>query len=168
MQFSGNMLAKKCYDPLLNVEILRLVKWVPHLKKYVIVPKESEKNDIIKFYYEKFKREGSRKLVNRIGDMYLGISRKDIQQWLNSNEDHCKKKPIFCNKPPLQPIIAREVQELNQIDLVNLEKYKVIVNEESYSWVLSVLDVFSRFLHLRALTGRDSNQVLHHLKDIYR
>ena len=106
--------------------------------------------------------------MNRISETYSGVSRRDIQTWMNFNEEHCQKKPKFCNKPELQPVIARSVQDQNQIDLVNLEKYSVHYEGKVYTWVLSVLDVFSRFVQLRALTGRNSSQVLHHLKDIYR
>ena len=105
-----------------------------------MVPRKSEVDDIISLFYNAFKGEGARKLFHRIRRHYTGISIKKIQKWLNSNKDHFKSNSIFSNKPPLTPVI----------------------------YVLSVLDVFSRYLWLRPVSGKNSAEVLKNLKEIFR
>ena len=84
-----------------------------------------------------------------------GISIKRIQKWLNSNEDHFKSNPIFSNKPPLTPVFSKSVQGCNQIDLADMRSMAVSTNGTQYNYVLSVLDVLSRYLWLRPLSGSD-------------
>ena len=133
-----------------------------------IVPRLMERKNIIEYFYTTFKGEGARKLNNRIKQVYTGIPREHVQEWLNSNEDHFRHNPIFTNKPPLKPITAHSVQSTNQIDLVSMESFPVEKDGDIFTYVLSVLDVFSRFIHLRALTGKESNEVVLHLKEIFR
>ena len=133
-----------------------------------IVPRKDEVDDIISFFYNAFRGEGARKLFRRIRWHYTGISIKRIQKWLNTNEDHFKTNPVFSNKPPLTPVISKSLQGCNQIDLVDLRSMAVSTNGIQYNYVLSVLDVFSRYLWLRPFSGENSAEVLKHLKEIFR
>ena len=134
----------------------------------MIVPRKDEVDNIISFFYNAFKGEGARKLSRRIRRHCTGISIKRIQKWLNSNKHHFKTNPIFSNKPPLIPVISKSVQGCNQIDLVDIRSMAVTTNGTQYNYVLSVLDVFSRYLWLRPLSGKNSAEVLKHLKEIFR
>ena len=110
---------------------------------------------MISFFYNAFKGESTYKLFPRIRRHYSGINIKRIQKWLNSNEDHFKKNPIFSNKPLLTPVISKSVQGCNQIDLVDMRSMTVLSNGTQYNYVLSA-DVFSRYLWLRPLSGKNS------------
>ena len=44
----------------------------------------------------------------------------------------------------------------------------VLSNGTQYNYVLSVLDVFSRYMWLQPLSGKNSAEVLKHLKEIFR
>ena len=115
-----------------------------------------------------FQRWGCAQTFSRIRRHYAGITIKRIQKWLNSNEDHFKANPIFSNKPPLTLVVSKSVQGCNQIDLVDMRSMAVSTNGTQYNYVLSVLDVFSRYLWLRPLSGKNSAEVLKHLKEIFR
>ena len=104
----------------------------------------------------------------RIKRFYTGISIKRIQKWLNSNENHFKTNPIFSNKPPLSPVVSKTVQGCNQIDLADMRSMSVTKDGFEYNYILSLLDVFSRFSELRPLSSKDSNEVLMHLRAILR
>ena len=56
----------------------------------------------------------------------------------------------------------------NQIDLVDMKEETVSYLGVHYRWILSVQDIFSRFLWLRALPSKKSSVVAEHLKLIYR
>ena len=129
-----------------------------------IVPQKGENDKIISFFYHTYKGEGARKIQRRIKRFYTGISIKRIQKWLNSNENHFKTNPIFSNKPPLSPVVSKTVQGFNQIDLVDMRSMSVAKDGVEYNYILSLLDVFSRFLELRPLSNKDSNEVLMHLR----
>ena len=104
----------------------------------------------------------------RIRRHCTGISINRIQKWLNSNEDHFKSNPIFSNKPPLTPVFSKRVQGCSQIDLADMRSMAVSTKGTQYNYVLSVLDVFSRYLWLRPLSGKNSAEVLKNLKEIFR
>ena len=139
------------YDPVYSRETDRIVTREKEETK--IVPRKDEVDDIISFFYNAFKGEGARKLFPRIRRHYTGISIKRIQKWLNSNEDHFKTNLIFSSKPHLTPVISKSVQGCNQINLVDMRTMAVLTNGTQYSYVLSVLDVFSRYLWLQPSKG---------------
>ena len=88
-----------------------------------------------------------KKIVCSFKDKFVGISRSRLQNSLNTDKLHYQKNARFLNKAILKPIQARDVQVRHQVDLMDLGKrgrvkYQGIV----YRYVLSVMDVFSRFI----------------------
>ena len=133
------------------------------------VPRKSEERKIIQYFYTTFKAEGAKKLFFRIHEVYIGISRDQIQKWINTNEELGKTRPIFANKAPLKPVVANEIWGRHQIDLVAMDCLPEMDGEGNvFTCVLSVLDIFSRYLILRPMTSKQSAEVVKHLKDIYR
>ena len=82
----------------------------------------SEINDVVRFFFNRYKEENSFKLLARIRQYYVGISKDKIQFFINKNREHCLRNPIFSNKENLKPIIATKPMERCQIDLVVFEK----------------------------------------------
>ena len=78
-------------------------------------------DSIIRHFYERYKRENSFKLFHGIRETYVGISKDVIQSWINSNEDHSIRNPIFSNREELKLIIVTKPMECIQIDLVKME-----------------------------------------------
>ena len=129
---------------------------------------ESEIDKIVSFFYHTYKGKRARKIQPRVKRFYTRTSIKQTQKWLNSNENHFKINPISSNKPPLSPVVSKTVQGCNQIDLVDMRSMSVTKNGVEFNYILSLLDVFSRFLELRPLSSKDSNEVLMHLRGIFR
>ena len=73
------------------------------------MPRKDEVDDIISFFYNAFKGDGT--TLSRIRRHYTGINIKRIQKWLNSNENDFKTNPIFSNKPPLTPVISKRSKD---------------------------------------------------------
>ena len=72
-----------------------------------------------------------------------------IQKWINSNRKHYESHPIFENKDRLQPIIAKSPMNVCQTGMVIMEKHPSKgYNNKTYSYILNVMDVFSRCLFL--------------------
>ena len=99
--------------------------------------------------------------------MFCGISQERIQDWVNHNRGHYERNPSFSNKDTLKPIIASRPFERLQIDLVDFSNFKSCRNGKTYSFVLAVLDVFSRYLFLSPLVKKETSAVALEIKDIF-
>ena len=75
-----------------------------------------------------------------------------------------KLRPLFQNKAPLRPIKASKVQERHQVDLVSMVS---MLDGDTYKYIMSVIDIFSRFRFLRPLQTKETSEVAEHLLDIY-
>ena len=98
---------------------------------------------------------------------YYGVGEKLIQRHLNNMEQQRKRRPRFENKAPLQPVNSKTVMDRHQIDLVDMKSLAVKEKSKSYRYVLSVLDVFSRYVWLRALSDKNAETVTEKLYKIY-
>ena len=91
-------------------------------------------------------------LNSPIRDSFAGVSQHVIQEWINSNRKHCESHPIFENKYPLQPIIAKSAIDVCQIDLVIMEERpSKWYDNKTYFYILNVMDLFSRYISLKPL-----------------
>ena len=105
------------------------------------------------------KGPSARKLLYSLKENFFGLSQNKIQE--NRDKSHYRRNARFLNKATLKPIRARDFQVRHQIDLMDMgEKGPVTANGISYRDVLSVMDVFSRFVWLRALSDKCSNWLL--------
>ena len=114
-----------------------------------------------------FPDDGARKLWNRIVELYAGISEHYIQNWLNRQEVHGQRAPIFRNVAPMTSIVASAIQERNQVDLVDMSKHPQAYEGETYTQILSIEDIFSRHLFLRPLKGKYAAYVALELYNLY-
>ena len=104
----------------------------------------------------------------RIREHFVGISKDRIQSVINQNREYCSKYPIFSNKEDLKSIIAKQPMERCQIDIVVFKKTpSKDENGNIYKYVLSCLDVFSRYIFLRRLKSKDTIEGANQLKDIF-
>ena len=59
----------------------------------------------------------------------------------------------------MRPNDARNVMERHKVDIVDLRTISVTIRGIRYQYVLSVLDMFSRFLWLRPLADKSAETV---------
>ena len=86
---------------------------------------------------------------------------------VNSMHEAQRLKPTFLNKAPLKPVQSSAVMNQVQIDLVDMRSSKVSVGSDTFCYILVVLDVFSRFILLRALKTKSSAEVATQLLIIF-
>ena len=87
--------------------------------------------------------------------IYRGLSRRIIQHSLNSMKQQQKVRPQ--NKAPLRPIRASRVQERHQVDLVSMVSMPATIDGDAYKYIISVIDIFNRFLFLRPLQTKETS-----------
>ena len=114
----------------------------------------------------KRKGEGAKKLSKQMSQIYGGLSRRIIQQSLNSMKQQQKVRPLFQNKAPLRPIRASKVQERRQVDLASMVSMPATIDGDTYKYIMSVTDIFSRFLFLRPLQTKETCEEVKHFLDI--
>ncbi|KAL9983848.1 hypothetical protein ACROYT_G006088 [Oculina patagonica] len=117
--------------------------------------------------FDKAKSGGCKKLRNRAASSYAGVSEKNILQVTSSDLKYRVHNAKFTNKAIPKPVTANHVQSQHQIDLVDLSKDPVRHNGKVYKYVLSVIDVFSRFLWLVPMESKSSSRVAKLLQQIY-
>ena len=110
---------------------------------------------------------GTRKLRLRLGGKYSGVSENNVQRVMERSRKYQLLKARFDNKPILHPTRANEVNVRHQCDLVDLQKWDVCYRGVRYRYVLSILDVFSRYVWLRPLTGKKSADIAEHMIRLY-
>ena len=148
-------------DPYLGMKIPRVL-----IDGKIVLPSE-EINDCNGKFYTMSKADGARKLYHQIKEHFFGIGEPIIQRYLNKNSMQRQHRPQFNNKAPLIPIESASPMERHQIDLVDMSSMTVEINSEKYKYILSILDVFTRFLWLRPLTSKSANSVAESLQSIY-
>ena len=111
--------------------------------------------------------QNARKVNIRLREKYSGLSEKTVQQAFDSSRQCQLLRAKFPNKPPLKPITAKHVQTRHQIDLVDMTGWKVTHGRSIYKYILTVQDVFSRYVWLKPLKGKSSRVIAQRLADIY-
>ena len=101
--------------------------------------------------FDQAKAGGCKKLRNRAAAGFAGLSERNILRVTNNDTKYRIDTVKFTNKATPRPVTAKTVQGQYQIDLMNLSKEAVNYNKHVYRYVLSVMDIFSRYLWLRPL-----------------
>ena len=80
-----------------------------------------------------------------------------------------QRRTTFSNRAPLIPITSSSPMERNQIDLVDMSGFPLSTSPDGivHRYVLSIIDVFSRYLILRPLERKTSSAVAAHLLQVY-
>ena len=118
-----------------------------------VVSKISRKMILTKEYKNSF-GSGSRNFYKTIREKYLNIKRSDVQEFMkaqtaNQLTDGFKHRT---NKP----IVAKYPNEIWCIDLIEINNYP---KNKGFDFILSCIDVFSRYTFLEPSKKRDSNAI---------
>ena len=96
-------------------------------------------------------------LSKSIRNTYSGLSRKSGQKNFNGMKEAQKIRRPFQNKATLRHIKADKVQERHEVDLVNKP---VTMGGVTCKYIMSVIDIFSRFVFLRPPQSKESAEVV--------
>ena len=130
--------------------------------------RKSEVGKVIAKEFDHTKGSGAAKLAASLKENYVGLSRKKVQDILNTDKSHYRRNAKFSNKAKLKPIRAKDVQIRHQIDLMDMGKRGTCkLHGVTYRYVLSVIDVFSRFIWLRPIDKKFSETIAKELQSIY-
>ncbi len=165
--YRKNLTVAKVENPLTSVSEKRVIFCDFLSRQKVIVLKNEEKADCIKFFFDRSKGDGARKLRKRIADVFCKVTEREIQDYLNNCSSNQAAKAKFDNKAPLKPVTSLKVWERVQIDLMSMMDAPITVDGKEYQWILSCIDVCSRYLLLRPLYSKDTAVVSEQLLQIF-
>lgn len=156
---------EKVHDPVSSSTTQSLVQ-VKHGETR-IVPRANEAVMIVEKYREYTKGEGSVKLSKRIGEVYSGIGERKCSAVLGTMKSTQEANPSFLNKDKPKTVKTDKPMQQHRVDLIDMSKFPVTVNGVKYVYILSVLDIFSRFLWLIPLMDKESRTVSSELYKLY-
>ena len=145
------------HNPLTGHKEKRLI----HSKSGKIALKKTEVSATVRKAFVETKGDGAKKLFHIVGRDFVGLGgQHGIQRNLNTFPEKQQHRPLFKNRPPLKPVSASGVMTRNQTDIVDLRKVSIRKGDVTYRYVLSVMDVFSRFVFLPDKSGSTVARVL--------
>ena len=100
-----------------------------------------------------------------ISQKYSGIKRTMIREYLDLCESCLHHEPLK-RTDIVRNIRSKRPWERIQIDLVDLRKFSTENN--GYSWILNVIDVFSKFLFSFKLNSKNSKEVSECMKNLLK
>ena len=132
-----------------------------------LVARKSTISAVVNRAVDYTKGSGARKVNIHLREEYSGISHASVQDTLDESRHYQLPKATFANKPIPKSIKAKAVQDRHQIDLLDMGKWRIKHGQATYRYILTILDVFSRYLWLRPLKSKHSTEIAKHLEDIY-
>ena len=89
----------------------------------------------------------------------LYCTRQRILQQIYEKREKQVLKPILTNEDPQKTIVVRSPMERHQIDLINMSAYASEIGGKVYKYILSIIDIFTRFLWLIPFENAQSASV---------
>ena len=125
--------------------------------------KKSEFRKVVDKRFDACKSAGVKKLLVRAAESFAGSSENKILEITNKHVKYRKFNVKFLNKAIPRPVRVSSVMEQVQIDLINLSSQTVEYEGKVYRYILSVMDVFSRFRWLSPLQRKFHHHVAEQL-----
>ena len=113
------------------------------------------------------KGSGARAINYKFKGRFAGTGEKRVRKILQDSKAHQKINQKFRNKPELKPVVSNFVFERIQVDLIDMRREIVRSGKRDYRYILSVIDVFSRYVFLRPLKRKKSKYVAKELKKLF-
>ena len=153
------------HDPLYGKQMLRLIQHKGTDKRIIL--KTNEMEAVVSNFVELSKGEGACKVSNRIKQIYTAPGREFCNKFMKKLREKQVLKPILTNEDPQKTIVARSPMERHQIDLINMSAYASEIGGKVYKYILSIIDIFTRFLWLIPLENAQSASVTEALRTVY-
>lgn len=99
--------------------------------------------------------KGVQAFYDKVRETYIGITRDRVREFLRKQPDYQMTQPF--RKKTNRPILARKPNERWAIDLVDMSRFKGA--NRQYRYILTVVDVFSRYIWLMGLKKKESEDV---------
>jgi transposase InsO family protein len=128
-----------------------------------VIPYE-QRNEVLARMYADPKLTGGRdRLFEHVKEKYVGISRRDIMQYLRNNETHQTHAPLP-RRETTRRIVAGGPNKIAQADLIDMGD--LAGHNGAKRYVLTFIDLFSKWVAARPITKKTAAKVQAALMDI--
>ena len=125
------------------------------------------KNRILEKIYSDVSHPGSlsglENFLRVLRKQKVKINRKEVKKWLETQEAYTLHKRLI-KKFPRNKVIVNGIDDLWQIDLADLQKISKF--NDNYRYLLTCIDVFSKFSWVEPLKNKQADTVLEAFKKI--
>lgn len=128
----------------------KLEKEINFLKYYSDLKNESAFSGISSFY-------------KTIKKKYPNVKRQEVKDWLQSQDSYTLHKQKV-NKFPRNKVIVSGIDDTWQVDLCDMRSLRR--ENEGFSWILTIIDVFSKQAWAIAIKNKKGPTVLEALKSV--
>jgi hypothetical protein len=130
-----------------------------------IIPEEEVNEKITEYDASPLYSGGRDRLWNHLSDKYVGISRSAVMKFISNSALHQVTTPQK-KKIQSRPIVITKPGIYVQIDLVDMQKYSGLNN--GYNWILTYVDLFSKFAQARPMKSKHVKNVMAAMDDIFK
>ena len=99
-----------------------------------------------------------------IYDHYIGISKRKVQDFLNRQESYQLRRRVPQKKQQFS-IIPRDINHYWLMDLIDLHKYR---SSNTHSYILNIIDIFSKYLFSYPLKNKEAKDVYNVLSKLFK
>ena len=135
-------------------------------KDKIVVPTSSTAK-IVKSAFKQNLGSGSKSTWRQLKQTKAGVSLRAVKGVLGKSKIYQQHRHVFKNKVPPKSIKSNSVNERWQIDLLDMRSDQVLLDGKPQRYILSILDTFSRFLFLRPMARKTSENVANILKRVF-
>lgn len=135
-------------------------------KDKIVVPTSSTAK-IVKSAFKQNLGSGSKSTWRQLKQTKAGVSLRAVKGVLGKSKIYQQHRHVFKNKVPPKSIKSNSVNERWQIDLLDMQSDQVLLDGKPQRYILSILDTFSRFLFLRPMARKTSENVANILKRVF-
>ena len=137
-------------------------------KNLEVVYKSDISNTLLNLYQDPKVGIGMaiRSFYNKVVDKYLGIKRKDVEEFIRGQTSYqLTKAPTKITNKPIITEYPNDRWQADLIDMSNIAN-KNYINDLSQNWILTVIDNFSKYVFAIPLPNKDAKTVLNGFKKI--
>lgn len=124
-----------------------------------------KKNDLIEKSYIKIDNPGSlggvRKLYEQLKKKNKNIKYSDVENYISTQDEYSLHKPLK-KKFARNKVLVFDIDDTWQIDLIDMKKFQKENNKISF--ILTIIDVFSKYAWGKLLLNKKAETVLEALK----
>lgn len=120
--------------------------------------------EIHNIYYDASNPAGFSSMDKLAKAMKGKMSRKDVREWLRSQETYTLHKPIN-KKFPRNKYVLSNLNVLWQADLSDMRTYSKY--NDGFNYILCVIDVFSKYAYVRPLKNKNSHTIKQCFESIF-
>lgn len=126
------------------------LEWIPRFDG-------ERRRGIIKSVHEELTHASWSKTFAGIKHRFRNITEEDVQMYIRDCVVCLRTGNARSNMRDITPVLAEHPHQHWQIDLIDMKRYDAF--NDGFSWILCVIDVFSKFLWTIPLFGKDADEV---------